>query len=85
MGQLSKLERLLRQINNFIGPLPPYLMNCTNLTTFNFRVNHLEGDLSTFNFSTLLRLRTLDLDSNNFIDTSPLSLYSCRSLSLTPS
>ncbi|XWS11678.1 hypothetical protein CRYUN_Cryun37aG0019800 [Craigia yunnanensis] len=80
IGQLSKLERLLLHINNFTGFLPPSLMNCTNLITLNLRVNHLEGDLSTFNFSTLLRLNTLDLGNNNFTGTLPLSLYSCKSL-----
>ncbi|XVF74887.1 hypothetical protein PTKIN_Ptkin13bG0146800 [Pterospermum kingtungense] len=80
IGQLSKLERLLLHINNFTGFLPPSLMNCTNLTTLTLGYNYLEGDLSTFNFSTLLRLNTLDLGNNNFTGTLPLSLYSCRSL-----
>ncbi|KAK9027985.1 hypothetical protein V6N11_067801 [Hibiscus sabdariffa] len=55
-------------------------MNCTNLVTLNLRVNHLEGNLSTFNFSTLQRLNTLDLGNNNFTGTLPSSLYSCKSL-----
>ncbi|MFQ6668091.1 hypothetical protein Gotur_033872 [Gossypium turneri] len=39
-------------------------MSCTNLVTLNLRVNHLEGDLSAFHFSTLQRLNTLDLGNN---------------------
>ncbi|WRX27130.1 Protein kinase domain - like 10 [Theobroma cacao] len=66
IGQLPKLERLLLHVNNFTGSLPPSLMNCTSLITLNLRVNQLEGDLSAFNFSTLLRLSTLDLGNNNF-------------------
>ncbi|KAK6267791.1 hypothetical protein QUC31_011951 [Theobroma cacao] len=80
IGQLPKLERLLLHVNNFTGSLPPSLMNCTSLITLNLRVNQLEGDLSAFNFSTLLRLSTLDLGNNNFTGTLPLSLYSCKSL-----
>ncbi|XVE89217.1 hypothetical protein DITRI_Ditri19aG0132600 [Diplodiscus trichospermus] len=80
IGQLSKLERLLLHINNFTGSLPPSLMNCTNLVTLTLGGNHLEGDLSTFNFSTLLRLNTLDLGNNSFTGTLPSSLYSCKSL-----
>uniref|UniRef100_A0A2C9VJ01 Leucine-rich repeat-containing N-terminal plant-type domain-containing protein n=1 Tax=Manihot esculenta TaxID=3983 RepID=A0A2C9VJ01_MANES len=80
IGKLSNLEQLLLHINYFAGPLPTSLANCTNLFALNLRFNNLEGDLSTFNFSKLVKLRILDLGNNNFTGSLPLSLYSCWSL-----
>ncbi|KAJ7951411.1 Receptor kinase [Quillaja saponaria] len=80
IGKLSNLERLLLHINNLTGTLPPSLMNCTNLVTLNLRVNLLRGNLSAFNFSMLLQLRTLDLGNNNFTGNLPPTLYACKSL-----
>ncbi|KAM1010812.1 hypothetical protein ACFX13_046989 [Malus domestica] len=77
---LSMLEKLLLHTNNFTGPLPSSLPNCTILSSLNLRVNNLMGELSAFKFSTLQRLATLDLGNNNFIGELPQSLYSCKSL-----
>jgi Leucine-rich repeat (LRR) protein len=44
------------------------------------RENFLEGDISTFNFSSLHQLTTIDLGFNNFSGNLPISLYSCKSL-----
>ncbi|BFG24008.1 hypothetical protein CerSpe_102820 [Prunus speciosa] len=80
IGSLSSLENLLLHINNLTGPLPLSLANSTKLSALNLRVNNLTGDLSSFNFSTLQRLTTLDLGNNNFAGELPKSLYSCKSL-----
>ncbi|KAM2268224.1 hypothetical protein ACFX1S_046378 [Malus domestica] len=77
---LSMLEKLLLHTNNFTGPLPSSLPNCTIPSSLNLRVNNLTGELSAFKFSTLQRLATLDLGNNNFIGELPQSLYSCKSL-----
>ncbi|GLU21925.1 hypothetical protein SLE2022_380360 [Rubroshorea leprosula] len=80
IGKLSNLEQLLLHVNSLTGILPTSLMSCTNLRTLNLRVNQLSGNLSSFNFSTLHQLTTLDLGNNNFTGNLPLSLYSCKSL-----
>ncbi|PQM39709.1 receptor-like protein 2 [Prunus yedoensis var. nudiflora] len=53
-------------------------MNCTNLIELHLGDNNLEGDISALNFSKLNQLRKLDLWSNNFTGTIPVSLYSCN-------
>ncbi|XP_059430110.1 receptor-like protein 2, partial [Corylus avellana] len=80
IGKLSKLKHIILHTNSFIGSLPPSLMNCTNLTKLILRFNFLEGDISTFNFSTLHQLTVFDLGFNNFFGNLPESLYSCKSL-----
>ncbi|KAJ4844082.1 hypothetical protein Tsubulata_027512 [Turnera subulata] len=80
IGKLAGLESLLLYINNLTGTLPPSLNKCTNLVSLNLRVNFLVGDLSSFDFSTLQQLSTLDLGNNNFTGVFPTSLYSCISL-----
>ncbi|KAK9282157.1 hypothetical protein L1049_005069 [Liquidambar formosana] len=80
IGNLSNLEQLLLHMNNLSGSLPTSLMNCTNLTKLNLRVNFLERDLSTLDFSKLLKLSTVDLGNNNFTGSLPVSLYLCKSL-----
>ncbi|KAF5733319.1 putative Leucine-rich repeat receptor protein kinase EXS precursor [Tripterygium wilfordii] len=80
VGKLSKLEHFLLHINNFSGSLPASLMNCTNLIVLNLRVNQLGGDLTTFDFSTLTNLQTIDLGNNKFSGNLPVSLFTCKSL-----
>ncbi|XP_059451661.1 receptor-like protein 3 [Corylus avellana] len=80
IGKLSKLNDLLLDDNSFTGPLPPSLVNCTNLNILILRYNFLEGDISTFNFSSLHQLTVIDLGVNNFFGNLPVSLYSCKSL-----
>jgi hypothetical protein len=55
-------------------------MNCTNLVQLILRFNFLEGDISTFNFSTLHQLTVIDLGVNYFSGKFPVSLSSCKSL-----
>ncbi|KAI5336506.1 hypothetical protein L3X38_015774 [Prunus dulcis] len=80
IGSLSRLENLLLHINNLTGPLPLSLANSTKLSALNLRVNNLTGNLSSFNFSPLQLLTTLDLGNNNFTGEFPKRLYSCKSL-----
>jgi Leucine-rich repeat (LRR) protein len=80
IGKLSKLKYLLLHTNSLTGSLPPSLMNCTNLTDLILRNNFFEGDISTFNFSALRQLTTIDLGFNTFFGNFPISLYSCKSL-----
>ncbi|XP_048428438.1 receptor-like protein 2 [Pyrus x bretschneideri] len=68
IGNLSMLEKLLLPTNNFTGPLPSSLTNCTIQSTLNLQVKNLTGELSAFNFSTVQRLAILDLGNNNFIE-----------------
>ncbi|KAA8541559.1 hypothetical protein F0562_022711 [Nyssa sinensis] len=80
IGKLSNLEQLLLHINQLSGFLPPSLTNCTNLSILNLRVNFFVGELSTFDFSKLLQLSTIDLGNNNFTGSLPASLFLCKSL-----
>ncbi|XP_051147676.1 tyrosine-sulfated glycopeptide receptor 1-like [Andrographis paniculata] len=80
IGKLSKLEQLQLHINKLTGTIPPSLANCTRLTTLNLRVNSLQGQLSDFDFSSLVQLRTLDLGNNLFWGGLPLTLFSCKTL-----
>ncbi|KAL9263182.1 Tyrosine-sulfated glycopeptide receptor 1-like protein [Drosera capensis] len=80
IGKLSELEYMLLHVNNLSGPIPPSLMNCTKLVKLIIRVNSLTGDISTLNFSGLIRLQTLDLGNNYFYGNLPDSIYNCKSL-----
>jgi Leucine-rich repeat (LRR) protein len=80
IGKLSKLKHLLLDVNSLTSSLPPSLMNCTNLVQLILRLNFLEGDISTFNFSTLHQLTVIDLGKNYFSGNFPVSLSSCKSL-----
>jgi Leucine-rich repeat (LRR) protein len=80
IGKLSKLKHMLLDANSLTGYLPPSLMNCTNLVQLILRFNFLEGDISTFNFSTLHQLTLFDLGMNYFSGNFPVSLSSCKSL-----
>ncbi|KAM6585491.1 hypothetical protein CsatB_012493 [Cannabis sativa] len=80
IGNLASLDKLLLHINHFTGFIPLSLMNCTNLSTLNLRVNSLIGNLSDFDFSKLQRLTILDLGNNNFTGELPRTLYSCKTL-----
>ncbi|CAL8130538.1 unnamed protein product [Prunus armeniaca] len=53
-----------------------FTIGMPNVDTF----DELCGDLSSFNFSPLQRLTTLDLGNNYFTGEFPKSLYSCKSL-----
>ncbi|PQQ12867.1 receptor-like protein 2 [Prunus yedoensis var. nudiflora] len=68
------------QFNNLQGSLPPSLMNCTNLVELNLGLNLFEGNISTLDFSKLVKLTEIDLGHNNFTGFWPVSLYSCKSL-----
>lgn len=80
IGKLTNLESLVLHNNSLSGSLPSSLKNCINLTILNLQSNFFEGDISVFNFSTLLKLRVLDLGSNLFTGSLPITLNSCRSL-----
>lgn len=80
IGNLSSLEQLQLHINSLNGTLPPSLMNCTSLRMLILRVNFLTGELSSIDFSKLLKLSTIDLGNNNFSGNLPPSLYLCKSL-----
>ncbi|XP_059430143.1 receptor-like protein 2 [Corylus avellana] len=80
IGKLSKLKHLLLDENSLTSSLPPSLVNCTNLTKLTLRSNFLEGNISTFNFSSLHQLIVIDLGDNKFSGNLPISLYSCKSL-----
>ncbi|KAM7258353.1 hypothetical protein ACFE04_014094 [Oxalis oulophora] len=80
IGKLSKLEYLMLYDTNLTGFFPSSLRNCSNLRKLDLGSNHLEGELSTFNFSSFSNLRVLDLSENQFYGNFPLSLYSCTSL-----
>jgi Leucine-rich repeat (LRR) protein len=79
-GKLSKLKYLILLTNSLTGSLPLSLMNCTNLIQEILRFNFLEGDISTFNFSSLRQLTVVDLRINYFSGNFPVSLFSCKSL-----
>ncbi|PIN11788.1 Serine/threonine protein kinase [Handroanthus impetiginosus] len=81
IGRLSKLEQLLLHINKLNGTIPPSLTNCTRLTALNLRVNFLEGELSAFDFSKFVQLRSVDLGNNFFRGSLPATLFSCKTLS----
>ncbi|KAL2493376.1 Tyrosine-sulfated glycopeptide receptor 1 [Abeliophyllum distichum] len=80
IGRLSNLEHLLLHINKLNGTLPQSLTNCTRLTTLNLRVNLLEGELSAFDFSKFIQLRSIDLGNNFFSGRLPASLFLCKHL-----
>ncbi|KAL3528524.1 hypothetical protein ACH5RR_007846 [Cinchona calisaya] len=80
IGMLSYLEQLLLHINKLNGTLPPSITNCTRLKQLILRVNLLIGDLSTFDFSKLIQLGTIDLGNNFFNGSLPVSLFLCKSL-----
>ncbi|XP_022843878.1 tyrosine-sulfated glycopeptide receptor 1-like [Olea europaea var. sylvestris] len=80
IGRLSNLEQLWLHINKLNGTLPQSLTNCTRLTTLNLRVNLLEGELSAFNFSKFVQLRSIDLGNNFFRGRLPSSLFLCKNL-----
>ncbi|KAL2457388.1 Tyrosine-sulfated glycopeptide receptor 1 [Forsythia ovata] len=80
IGRLSNLENLLLHINKLNGTLPQSLTNCTRLTTLNLRVNLLEGELSAFDFSKFIQLRSIDLGNNFFSGRWPASLFLCKNL-----
>ncbi|KAB2604053.1 receptor-like protein 2 [Pyrus ussuriensis x Pyrus communis] len=74
---------MLLHFNNLEGPLPPSLMNCTNLIELNLESNHLDGNISELDFSKLDQLIKLDLGSNYFSGVMPKSLYSCKLTNVT--
>ncbi|KAK4395010.1 Tyrosine-sulfated glycopeptide receptor 1 [Sesamum angolense] len=80
IGRLSKLEQLLIHINQLSGTIPPSLTNCTRLTALNLRVNYLEGELSAFDFSKFVQLKSVDLGDNLFGGSLPATLFSCKTL-----
>lgn len=80
IGRLSNLEELQLYINKLSGTIPSSLMNCTKLTALNLRVNYLEGELSAFDFSKFVQLRTVDLGNNLFNGKLPVTLFSCKTL-----
>ncbi|CAI9757751.1 unnamed protein product [Fraxinus pennsylvanica] len=80
IGRLSNLVQLWLHINKLNGTLPQSLTNCTRLTTLNLRVNLLEGELSAFDFSKFIQLRSIDLGNNFFRGRLPSSLFLCKNL-----
>ncbi|CAI9753687.1 unnamed protein product [Fraxinus pennsylvanica] len=80
IGMLSNLEKLLLHNNKLKGTLPRSLTNCTRLTTLSLRVNLLEGELSAFDFSKFIQLRSIDLGNNFFTGRLPASLSLCKNL-----
>lgn len=80
IGRLSSLEQLQLHINRLNGTIPASLTNCTSLTILNLRVNSLEGQLSFFDFSSFVQLKTVDLGNNFFNGGLPASLFSCKTL-----
>ncbi|KAL8458819.1 hypothetical protein ACS0TY_036356 [Phlomoides rotata] len=80
IGRLSNLEELQLYINKLSGTIPSSLMNCTKLIALNLRVNNLEGELSAFDFSKFVQLRTVDLGNNRFNGKLPVTLFSCKTL-----
>ncbi|XP_059430148.1 receptor-like protein 3 [Corylus avellana] len=80
IGNLSKLKYVILHTNFLTSSLPPSLMNCTNLIELILRFNLFEGDITTYNFSSLPQLTTIDLGFNTFFGNFPISLYSCKSL-----
>ncbi|KAL0354408.1 UNVERIFIED_CONTAM: Tyrosine-sulfated glycopeptide receptor 1 [Sesamum radiatum] len=80
IGRLSKLDQLLLNINQLSGTIPPSLTNCTRLTALNLRVNYLEGELSAFDFSKFVQLKSVDLGDNLFRGSLPATLFSCKTL-----
>ncbi|XP_073049555.1 tyrosine-sulfated glycopeptide receptor 1-like [Primulina eburnea] len=80
IGRLSNLEVLKLHINRLNGTIPSSLTNCTKLTTLYLRVNFLGGELSAFDFSRFVQLRSVDLGNNNFSGGLPESLFQCKTL-----
>ncbi|XP_073142691.1 tyrosine-sulfated glycopeptide receptor 1 [Henckelia pumila] len=80
IGTLSNLEVLKLHINRLGGTIPSSLANCTKLTTLYLRVNLLVGELSAFDFSRFVQLRSVDLGNNNFTGSLPESLFQCKTL-----
>lgn len=80
IGRLSSLEQLLLHINNLNGTIPTSLTNCTRLITLCLRVNSLEGELSAFDFSRFVQLKTVDLGNNLFRGSLPATLFNCKTL-----
>ncbi|KAG8380232.1 hypothetical protein BUALT_Bualt07G0171900 [Buddleja alternifolia] len=80
IGRLHKLEQLMLHINQLNGTIPASLTNCTQLRTLNLRVNLLEGELSAFDFSNFVQLRSVDLGNNFFRGSLPRTLFSCKTL-----
>ncbi|KAL2493375.1 Tyrosine-sulfated glycopeptide receptor 1 [Abeliophyllum distichum] len=83
IGTLSNLEHLLLHINKLNGTLPQSLTNCTRLTALNLRVNLLEGELSAFDFSKFIQLRSIDLGLNGEVLPDIMALQSLSFLSLS--
>ncbi|XP_022843879.1 tyrosine-sulfated glycopeptide receptor 1-like [Olea europaea var. sylvestris] len=80
IGRLSNLEKLFLRKNLLNGTLPPSLANCTRLVMLDLSFNFLEGELSAFDFSKFIQLRSVDLGNNSFNGGLPASLYSCNKL-----
>lgn len=80
LGKLSNLEQLLLRMNYLTGALPLSLMNCTRLVKLILGLNSLSGELSSFDFSNFLQLRTIGLGYNQFNGSFPLGIAKCRSV-----
>ncbi|TVU13187.1 hypothetical protein EJB05_40719, partial [Eragrostis curvula] len=79
-GDLTSLENLAAHTNGFSGPLPPSLSLLSSLRVLDLRNNSLSGPVSHINFSGMPLLASVDLATNHFNGTLPVSLAGCQKL-----
>ncbi|GJN24255.1 hypothetical protein PR202_gb11986 [Eleusine coracana subsp. coracana] len=79
-ADLTSLENLAAHSNNLSGPLPPSLSLLSSLRVLDLRNNSLSGPVSLVNFSAMPFLASVDLATNHFNGTLPVTLADCQEL-----
>jgi Leucine-rich repeat (LRR) protein len=79
-ADLTSLQNLAAHSNNLSGPLPPSLSLLSSLRVLDLRNNSLSGPLASVNFSRMPLLASVELATNHFNGTLPVSLAGCQNL-----
>ncbi|KAH9620624.1 hypothetical protein KSS87_023836, partial [Heliosperma pusillum] len=77
---LKSLVELSVPANDIHGTIGKEMLGLTDLKILEVYSNRFSGNISTLDFSRLVRLQTLDLGNNNLTGNLPESIFSCKSL-----